>query len=290
MCNHPTTQFHRNAAVCLGMQLLLSALLTLHSLSAQDLGAADTLRCSNHERPIFAPDSFGVFIYAWSDDTLTAATFTLRYQSAHAVFASASAGPLVENLAGSVFLITHHLSERAVTINWIGFEDHLVAASGGLLATVYFRTTDLDFCRSGLVLDTCSLWLFESSRFDPLKGMSFVPLNDLPVFIRCMGVDDSENVDERPVALGLTLPHPNPFNSGVSWQVNLSETGCISVTIHDILGREVRELAARAFPAGTHSFEWDGTDNAGEQAATGVYFLRVTNATASKTTKLLLLR
>ncbi len=272
------------------MHLLLSALLTLHSLSAQDLGEADTLRCGRHELPVFAPDSFGVFVYVWSDDTLSAATFTLRYQSDHAVFTSASAGPLVENLAGSVFLVTHHLSERAVTVNWIGFEDHLVAASGGHLATVYFRTTDLEFCRSGLVLDTCSLWHFESSRFYPLMGMSFVPLNDLPVFIRCMGVGDSENVNERPVALRLTPPHPNPFNSGVSWQVDVSEAGCVSVTIHDILGREVRELAARAFPAGTHSFEWDGTDNAGEHAATGVYFLRVTNATATKTTKLLLLR
>ncbi|MCC6962137.1 MAG: T9SS type A sorting domain-containing protein [candidate division Zixibacteria bacterium] len=273
------------------MQLLLSALLTLHSLSAQDLGAADTLRCSNHERPIFAPDSFGVFIYAWSDDTLTAATLTLHYQTDHDIFVSASAGPLVENLEGSVFLVTHHLSQRAVTINWIGFEDHLVAPSGGVLATVYFRMTDLDFCRSGLVLDTCSLWLFESSRFHPLRGNSFVPRNDFPVFIRCVGVDDgSDNASERPAALRLTPPHPNPFNSAVSWQVDISEAEWVSVTIHDILGREVRELAATAFSAGSHSFEWDGTDNAGEQAATGVYFLRVTNATVSKTMKLLLLR
>ena len=46
------------------------------------------------------------------------------------------------------------------------------------------------------------------------------------------------------------------------------------MNIYDVAGRKVRNLADRVFPAGEHTLEWDGTDDAGGRVARGVYFVR----------------
>ena len=48
----------------------------------------------------------------------------------------------------------------------------------------------------------------------------------------------------------------------------------MQVTIYDVTGRRVRQLADRVFPAGEHTLRWDGTDDAGQRIARGVYFVR----------------
>lgn len=54
----------------------------------------------------------------------------------------------------------------------------------------------------------------------------------------------------------------------------VSKAGRIQVTIYDVTGRKIRNLADRVFPAGEHTIEWDGTDDAGSKVARGVYFVR----------------
>jgi hypothetical protein len=59
-----------------------------------------------------------------------------------------------------------------------------------------------------------------------------------------------------------------------SVRFGVAKAGKVQVTIYDVSGRKVRELANRVFPAGEHSLQWDGTDDAGQKVARGVYFVR----------------
>ena len=60
--------------------------------------------------------------------------------------------------------------------------------------------------------------------------------------------------------------------------LSVAKAGRIQVTIYDVTGRRIRNLADRVFPAGegdaAHTLQWDGTDDAGSKVARGVYFVR----------------
>ena len=55
---------------------------------------------------------------------------------------------------------------------------------------------------------------------------------------------------------------------------SVAKTGRVQVSIYDVTGRRIRNLAERVFPAGEHTLQWDGTDDAGGKVARGVYFVR----------------
>jgi len=84
---------------------------------------------------------------------------------------------------------------------------------------------------------------------------------------------------------------PNPFNPSTTISFALPEDGRARVQVFDLSGRLVRTLADRAFDAGTHALTWDGKDDRGAPAASGVYFLRMESAgNARDTAKVVLLR
>jgi hypothetical protein len=57
-------------------------------------------------------------------------------------------------------------------------------------------------------------------------------------------------------------------------RLGVAHAGRMQVSIYDVAGRKVRTLADRVFPAGEHTLQWDGTDDAGGKVARGVYFVR----------------
>jgi hypothetical protein len=48
----------------------------------------------------------------------------------------------------------------------------------------------------------------------------------------------------------------------------------VEIGVHDAAGRRVKWLLRSTLPAGRHAATWDGRDEAGMRAASGVYFLR----------------
>ncbi len=59
-----------------------------------------------------------------------------------------------------------------------------------------------------------------------------------------------------------------------SVRFGVAKAGRVQVSIYDVTGRKIRNLADRVFPAGEHSILWDGTDDGGSKVARGVYFVR----------------
>jgi hypothetical protein len=67
---------------------------------------------------------------------------------------------------------------------------------------------------------------------------------------------------------------PNPFRSSTALRFTLPRAGEVGIRIFDTAGRLVRQLD-RAFPAGLNVVSWDGRDDAGHPAPSGVLFYDV---------------
>ena len=88
--------------------------------------------------------------------------------------------------------------------------------------------------------------------------------------------------------LGQNLP--NPFNAQTSIPFNLSSDGRVRLVIYNAVGERVRTLIDRTEPAGSHQATWDGRDDDGRSAASGVYTAQLRIGSSVQTRKMTLLR
>ena len=68
---------------------------------------------------------------------------------------------------------------------------------------------------------------------------------------------------------------PNPFNPTTTIRFDVGSPGHVTLRIYDVGGRLVRTLVDRHLSGATHFVAWDGRDDAGLPAASGVYFYRL---------------
>jgi hypothetical protein len=81
---------------------------------------------------------------------------------------------------------------------------------------------------------------------------------------------------------------PNPGHGATSLHFELASDETLELTLFDISGREVRALARSQFVAGPHDVAWDGLDNAGRPAPSGVYLARLKGPRTQATQNLVL--
>ncbi len=83
---------------------------------------------------------------------------------------------------------------------------------------------------------------------------------------------------------------PNPFNPTTTIAFGLPEAGPVTLRVYDLAGRLVRTLLAETADAGDHQVVWDGADDLGHPAASGVYFCRLKAGKVLLRAKLVLLK
>ena len=67
---------------------------------------------------------------------------------------------------------------------------------------------------------------------------------------------------------------PNPFNATTHLVFRLHQAATVHVTIYNVCGQRVRTLVDAPLHAGAHQMQWDGRDERGHSAATGLYLAR----------------
>jgi flagellar hook assembly protein FlgD len=72
--------------------------------------------------------------------------------------------------------------------------------------------------------------------------------------------------------------------------VTVEKSGDVAAEIFDAGGRLVKSLKRGFLPAGKHTLRWEGDTDAGTNAASGVYFVRVTAGGKTATVKITLVR
>ena len=85
---------------------------------------------------------------------------------------------------------------------------------------------------------------------------------------------------------------PNPFNAStvISFQIPASMAGPTRLVIYNLTGQIVRVLTDGHLVAGAHVLAWDGRDESGQEAASGVYIYRLEGTSFAITRRMMLLR
>ncbi|MFN2369699.1 MAG: M14 family zinc carboxypeptidase, partial [Candidatus Krumholzibacteriia bacterium] len=95
--------------------------------------------------------------------------------------------------------------------------------------------------------------------------------------------------DNLPPALAVAA-WPNPFNPATTVSFAVPREGPVDLRIYDLRGRLVRNLTAERFAAGVHRRTWDGRDDGGAAAGSGVYFALVRTVDGQAVAKLMLVK
>jgi hypothetical protein len=86
-----------------------------------------------------------------------------------------------------------------------------------------------------------------------------------------VGVEQRES-DARatPNEFALRQNYPNPFNGVTTVVVSLPKRAVLSLSVYNVLGEKVADLASGTYDAGERIFRWNANDQ-----ASGVYYCRL---------------
>ena len=96
-----------------------------------------------------------------------------------------------------------------------------------------------------------------------------------------------------PGVYSLEQAYPNPFNPSTTINYTLEENSEVSIIVYDLMGREVRTLVNEfqlSNGGSTHSVVWNGTDNSGQMASSGIYIYRMVSNDFTKSHRITLMK
>ena len=92
---------------------------------------------------------------------------------------------------------------------------------------------------------------------------------ELPATTTALATDDEIGIS--PLTFELNQNYPNPFNPTTTIGFQLSNPGNVVIKIFDINGRLVKAFNQTGLNSGSHSVIWNGTNQAGQYVAGGLY-------------------
>jgi parallel beta-helix repeat protein len=100
------------------------------------------------------------------------------------------------------------------------------------------------------------------------------------------------SIEPGPLPAGVQLFQniPNPVRQGTRIRFHLSQPEGVRLAVYNVAGRLIRvAYNRRQMPAGTHEWVWDGRDDRGYRATSGVYFYTLIAGGERRSEKLLFL-
>ena len=142
-----------------------------------------------------------------------------------------------------------------------------------------------------LICSTSTGWIFEVTQAGTIvwEHIEGVRVGRAPRY--WYSTTDASSGEKATPPFKLLPIYPNPFNPQTKIEFTLTVESNVKLEILDVLGRRVATLADRTYKAGTYSVAWNGQNNAGGKAASGVYFVRVQAGDSfTETRKIILLK
>jgi hypothetical protein len=156
------------------------------------------------------------------------------------------------------------------------------------------------------ICDAC--WMSSAAWDDYDNGLYADPLlspGPCTVFDHChhsepdsvlcgVGYLDGETVSVYeeifPMEFKLYPSHPNPFNPYTHIRFSLQTDSYVSITIYDLMGRQIRSLVNQQISAGYHTALWNSINNLGSPVSAGVYIYSIQAGQFVQTRKIVLLK
>lgn len=133
----------------------------------------------------------------------------------------------------------------------------------------------IENCRSGMI------WNLTNANANIRTGLDsiFKPVNV-----------NEDDIAQTPEVFTLHQNYPNPFNASTTIKYDLLRKSKVTLKIYNILGQEIRELVNKSQTAGFKSIIWDGKDNQGQEASSGIYVYKLKTDKLTKARKLVLIK
>ncbi len=112
-------------------------------------------------------------------------------------------------------------------------------------------------------------WLWQAPAVPSFSGPYCWTVSDV-----VEGILD-ENGPVLPADFALAQNYPNPFNPSTIIEFALPTKSHVTVSVFNVLGQKIRTLVDEEKTVGYYSEVWDGTDDNGQPAASGIYFYRI---------------
>jgi hypothetical protein len=93
-----------------------------------------------------------------------------------------------------------------------------------------------------------------------------------------------------PATTGMEKAYPNPFNPQTYIAYQLADNTDVSITVFDLLGRNVKSLYSGHQTAGRYHVYWTGTGEKGNKAPSGAYVIRMQTQSTIQVQKVLLMK
>lgn len=84
--------------------------------------------------------------------------------------------------------------------------------------------------------------------------------------------------------------YPNPFSTTTTISFEIASSEDVTVAVYDVLGQLVRTVVSGNLPSGRHDVQWDGRNNSGDAASSGIYLFRVESGKNTTTRTMTLLK
>lgn len=117
-----------------------------------------------------------------------------------------------------------------------------------------------------------------------VRGGNVIPYQG-SIDVVVTGIEHNENESSN-----LSQNIPNPFKNETEINYSLTKSGNVSLEIYDIKGELVRTLQNGHQSTGNYSVKWNGINDSGTQAASGIYYYSLKTGSAFETKKMILLK
>lgn len=101
---------------------------------------------------------------------------------------------------------------------------------------------------------------------------------------------ENRNSDLIPGQFDLSQNYPNPFNPETRIKFQLPRTSQVRIEVLNLLGQRIATLVDERWPAGDYELQWDGRDEQGQSAPSGIYLCRLQAGSFVETRKMMLVR
>lgn len=101
---------------------------------------------------------------------------------------------------------------------------------------------------------------------------------------------ENAGAGETPLSFSLSANYPNPFNPVTTMHYQVGQTSGVELAIYDASGRKTRSLVNENKTPGDYVVQWNGLEDSGQPAASGIYFCTMKAGAFKMTRRLLLLK
>jgi len=138
---------------------------------------------------------------------------------------------------------------------------------------------DLEFNTIGLSSGTYET-VMKVRTNDPVN-----PLIEVPITLN-VGVEVSNEMEDRPVRMELSQNYPNPFNPSTTISYSLTEAQTVNLEVFNIQGQKVATLLSdERISAGSHQVTFDASS-----LSSGVYIYQLKTGTQTLTKQMVLIK